>query len=121
MKKSTAVITLLTSLVLQSSTFAADSEMAMNQNMQEMQKVMEEIKTEQDPEKREALMMQHMEVMHKGMEMMGQQTGAPASGMAMGDRMEGMEKRMEMMQMMMGQMMEQEAAEMENPTHEHAP
>ena len=120
MKKPIAAITLITSLIWQSS-FAADSEMAMNENMQEMQKMMGEIQAEQDPAKREALMMEHMEAMHKGMEMMGQQAGTAPSGMAMGNRMEGMEKRMEMMQKMMGQMMEHEAAEMENPTHEHAP
>jgi periplasmic protein CpxP/Spy len=119
MKKPLAVITLFTSLILQSSTFAADSDAALHENMQNMQTMMGAIKTEQDPEKRKAMMMEHMESMHKSMGMMGQNGNGSSSGMDMGSKMEGMEKRMEMMQMMMTQMMEHETEEAKDPTHEH--
>jgi hypothetical protein len=116
---------LLTALLMQPAAFAASSETTMQQNMQEMQTLMAQIKEEQDPAKLEALMQQHRELMREGMGMMREgmgmmgRNGEPAAGMTMERRMEGMEGRMEMMQMMMGQMMEHDNAEAERPVHQH--
>lgn len=116
--KAPLAVVLLSTLLMQSGAYAADSGMQMQGHMQEMETLMAAIKAEQDPAKLETLMQQHMELMRSGMEMMSQGEGS-TGGMTMESRMQGMEGRMEMMQMMMGQMMEHDNEERARPIHQH--
>ena len=105
----------------------------MMQNMQKMNKQMEEINATSDPAKRKRLMHEHMQSMKEIMQMMrsmgggmmmGMMSGKQGSGERMnkemgkcmdkygkGQRHEMMEQRMDMMQMMMEQMMGQMMAQ----------
>jgi protein CpxP len=110
---------LLSVLLVQTAVFAADATTQMPQHMQGMQKMMDDIRTEQDPDKRAALMRQHMQSMRQGMQMMGRGNAGAARPMNTEERMQGMERRMETMQMMMEQMMQHQEAETDAPVHEH--
>lgn len=88
----------------------------MHQHIEQMQVLMADIKQENDPEKRKALMQSHLQSMQEGMQMMNGPGGPGAEGMGMvpmgmEERMDMMEQRMNMMQMMMGQMMEHDVEE----------
>ena len=83
-----------------------------HQQMRENQSLMERIKDEQDPSKRDEMMQQHMGSMHKQMEMMNGMMGSEnldATPGDMGKRMDMMNQRMNMMQMMMNQMNEHQS------------
>ena len=92
----------------------------MHEHMQKMQRLMAEIKQEEDPKNRHNLMQKHMESMQQGMGMMmgkmkekhAMRDQVDMPSMQMNDRMSMMEKRMNMMQMMMDQMMQHNAEEM---------
>lgn len=112
---------LFTFLVISPSTFAAENDMQMQQQMQKMESLMAQIATEQNPEKLEQMMSEHMKLMHEGMQMMGDSSAA-ATGMEMKARVDMMEMRMQKMQkmqMMMGQMMQHNSEEVKRPTHQH--
>jgi len=91
----------------------------MHGHMQEMRKLMADIKQEDDPQKRHQLMQKHMESMQQGVGMMmGEMKGKHTMkdqmempSMQMNDRMGMMEKRMKMMQMILDQMMQHQAEE----------
>lgn len=86
----------------------------MLEHMQEMQFLMQQIRQEDDPERRRQLVQEHRERMQEGMEMMhkglmGRQTnGSPGMEMSMEERMRSMQYHVAMMQMMMDHMMERE-------------
>ena len=87
--------------------------MNMRKGMNENQALMEQIRAEEDADKRENLMQQHMERMHEQMRMMDKmmvdedQDGmSPDSMPGQMQPMEMMNMRMDMMQMMMRQMMD---------------
>ncbi len=93
---------------------------AMHQHMKDMQGVMENLKKESDPEKREALISEHMDKMQMMMQMMKGKKGDDMPRMDTEDRMKMMEKRMGMMQIMMGQMLDQSAqAKKPKSGHKH--
>jgi hypothetical protein len=84
---------------------------AMQDHMEEMQALMDRIKQEQNPEKRQELMQEHMIAMQKGMQAMhrGMEGMEGMEGMTMEPKnmercMSMMNKRMDMMQKMMDQM-----------------
>jgi protein CpxP len=111
----------------------------MHSQMQTMQQQMKEIKATKDPEKRKVLMQQNWQRMREGMMMMSkmdaaqsemvhpmmqektksmncQQDDTPCQRMqTMEQRQEGMQERMKMMKMMMGQMMEHQSAQADQP------
>jgi periplasmic protein CpxP/Spy len=99
----------------------------MHQHMQDMQKLMADIKQESDPQKRQQLMHKHMQTMQHGMHMMmGKMKGGhemkdqmDMPSMQMDERMGMMEKRMNMMQMMMDQMMQHQAEEKKQQHNKH--
>ena len=89
---------------------------AMHEKMQSMQAMMQKIKQESDPDKRQVLMQEHMVSMQKMMDMMKDNKSDNMSSkkdmnkkgmknMDMEKRMEMMEEHMGMMKMMMEQMM----------------
>jgi hypothetical protein len=122
MKSHNVIICILSLLTLQPAASAAESETAVTEGMQRMQKMMTQIEAEQDVENRRVLMREHMEAMHANMMLMEEKDGERAAGMGMGmeQKMEHMEKRMGMMQMMMEQMMQHATEEAKNPAHDHA-
>ena len=107
-----------------------DSQMMkkMQTHMEEMQAVLDAVKSESDPEKREAMLHEHAQKMQ---DMMGMMEGKDSMGMKGGmgmkhkhsdmstdDKMKMMEQRMAMMEDMMGQMMGH-TAEKAKPIHKH--
>jgi periplasmic protein CpxP/Spy len=118
MKHPIATFVLL-SLISQGPVFGAESATTGNAGMQRMQDMMEQINKEPDEAKRRELMKEHMEAMHS--HMMTQQEDASSPAMSMDDRVKRMEQRMAMMEMMMGEMMQHESAELESPAHDHEP
>lgn len=103
------------SVMLSSPAFAAgdhqhnNQQSGMHQHMKDMQGVMENLKKESDPEKREALIVEHMDKMQTMMQMMKKEKDGNMSSMKLEERMKMMEERTGMMQMMMGQMLDQSA------------
>ena len=113
-----------------------DSQMMkkMQTHMEEMQAVLDAVKSESDPEKREAMLhehakkMQDMMGMMEGKDSMGMKDGKGMKGgmgmehkhsdMSTDDKMKMMEQRMAMMEDMMGQMMGH-TAEKAKPIHKH--
>ena len=97
----------------------------MHGNMQEMKKVMADIKQETDPKKRQQLMHKHMQSMQQGMGMMmgdmkrehAMEGHKEMSVMQMNERMGMMEKHMKMMQMMMDQMMQHNSEDEKQRMH----
>lgn len=107
-----------------------DSQMMkkMQTHMEEMQAVLDAVKSESDPEKREAMLHEHAQKMQ---DMMGMMEGSDSMGMKAGkgmkhkhtdmsteDKMKMMEQRMSMMEDMMSQMMGH-TAEKSKPIHKH--
>lgn len=84
--------------------------MNMHERMQQSHSLMEQIKSEEDADKRSKLMQQHMEGMHEQMQMMDKMMDHKSkddmSSNAKPGQMQMMNMRMDMMQMMMKQMME---------------
>merc|ERR1712098_752382 len=93
-----------------------------------MQAVLDAVKSESDPEKREAMLHEHAQKMQ---DMMGMMEGKDSMGMKAGkgmkhkhtdmsteDKMKMMEQRMSMMEDMMSQMMGH-TAEKSKPIHKH--
>ena len=100
----------------------------MQTHMEEMQAVLDAVKSESDPEKREAMLHEHAQKMQ---DMMGMMEGSDSMGMKAGkgmkhkhtdmsteDKMKMMEQRMSMMEDMMSQMMGH-TAEKSKPIHKH--
>ena len=100
----------------------------MQTHMEEMRAVLDAVKSESDPEKREAMLHEHAQKMQ---DMMGMMEGSDSMGMKAGkgmkhkhtdmsteDKMKMMEQRMSMMADMMSQMMEH-TAEKSKPIHKH--
>ncbi|MAZ89967.1 MAG: hypothetical protein CL693_20210 [Cellvibrionaceae bacterium] len=88
----------------------------MQTHMKEMNTLLQNLKQEADPDKREALLQSHAKSMQTMMAMMEEKSGAKGHGKKKGGmmkkgrkdsdtRIEMMEKRMTMMEKMMGQMM----------------
>ena len=107
-----------------------DSQMMkkMQTHMEEMQAVLDAVKSESDPEKREAMLHEHAQKMQ---DMMGMMEGSDSMGMKAGkgmkhkhtdmsteDKMKMMEQRMSMMEDIMSQMMGH-TAEKSKPIHKH--
>merc|ERR1712137_1321151 len=89
---------------------------------EEMQAVLDAVKSESDPEKREAMLHEHAQKMQ---DMMGMMEGKDSMGMkhkhsdmSTDEKMKMMEQRMAMMEDMMGQMMGH-TAEKAKPIHKH--
>jgi periplasmic protein CpxP/Spy len=123
MKYPIAACALLASLLLQFPVFGAESATTTDtamQRMQDMQDMMQQIRAEPDMTKRQELMKAHMETMHSNM-MTRQQEDAASPEVGMEEKLAHMEQRMQMMEMMMGQMMQHESMELENPAHDHEP
>ena len=86
--------------------------MGMREKMRDNQSLMEQIRAEDNADKRTQLMQEHMTSMNKQMEMMNKMMGDDRGNMAgveMPEHMQMMQimnSRMDMMQMMMEQMME---------------
>ena len=87
--------------------------MTMQESMHENQQLMDQIRMENDADKRNELMQQHMNAMQNQMQMMDKMMGpgdrGEMSSQGMPESMQMMNMmnmRMDMMQMMMGQMME---------------
>jgi protein CpxP len=113
-----------------------DSQMMkkMQTHMEEMQAVLDAVKSESDPEKREAMLHEHAQKMQdmmgmmEGKDSMGMKDGKGMKGgmgmkhkhsdMSTDDKMKMMEQRMAMMEDMMGQMMGH-TAEKAKPIHKH--
>ena len=100
----------------------------MQTHIEEMQAVLDAVKSESDPEKREAMLHEHAQKMQ---DMMGMMEGSDSMGMKAGkgmkhkhtdmsteDKMKMMEQRMSMMEDMMSQMMGH-TAEKSKPIHKH--
>lgn len=107
--------------------------MQMQERMQQMQKLMDRIRTTKNPRERRKLMQEHMRDMRRAMSMMGGgkggmmmgggmmgsgkggmmggANGRPMSPERMQGMMQKMEDRQQMMQMMMNQMMEHMSAQ----------
>ncbi|MBT0588025.1 hypothetical protein [Alteromonas oceanisediminis] len=106
----------------------------MQTHMEEMRAVLDAVKSESDPEKRDAMLHEHAQKMQ---DMMGMMEGSDSMGMKAGkgmkgekgmkhkhsdmsteDKMKMMEQRMSMMEDMMSQMMGH-TAEKSKPIHKH--
>jgi hypothetical protein len=85
---------------------------SMHQHMQNMQILMDRLKAEQDPDKRQQLMEEHMAAMQSGMEQM-------RDSMDMKKGMGMMQEHMSMMQMMMEQMTGHQAEAKKQQQHIH--
>lgn len=77
----------------------------MQEHKKSMERLMGQLKKEEDQGKRDELVEAHMREMQQGMMLLNQDEGNMTS-MPMEERMKMMEERMGMMQMMMGQMMD---------------
>lgn len=99
--------------------------MTMQESMHENQQLMEQIRMENDADKRNKLMQQHMNAMQNQMQMMDKMMGPgdrgemssqgmPESMPESKQMMNMMNMRMDMMQMMMGQMMEHQNQDRHN-------
>lgn len=83
--------------------------MGMREQMLKNESLMEQIRAEDNAEKRTQLMQEHMKSMNGQMEMMNKMMGhnqGDMSGVKTPEHMQMMNSRMDMMQMMMKQMME---------------
>ena len=100
----------------------------MQTHMAEMRVVLDAVKEESDPQKREAMLQEHAQKMQDMMDMMqtehgkgmmaGKGMGHDHGAMSTGDKISMMEMRITMMEEMMAQMMGH-TAEKTKPIHKH--
>jgi hypothetical protein len=100
------ITAILLTAVLVAPAFAGSGHAKMHSHMKEMQKLMVDIKQEQNATKRHQMMKSHMESMQKGMHMM---KNSETSSVDLKTRVGMLEQRSKLMQEMMLQMMEYSA------------